>query len=1315
VRPVLAGAGASALSIQAIAEQLIAEDDWTARLRLLQQEPRLLDRSIARWSEEHGEPLLAALIVRASEVGIDAAASELRIGLALSHMACDVDVSFAECLEVVHEAAAVLTAGAFWLWQLFVDASESLVARLREAAAIRGSEAEAAARLVQLRELVEPVVVAGTGCDSADVHRVLALAMQDWAQVWEALPQQEEVRALESACLAGRILASWFEPDSRVRARIEDLADLLQAVTQRGTAVALHEHRLVLNARASLLEDGMPEAKRAQMCGSVSAFAGDYFQRVGAVWVLRAALEPARISYQLTPFGQDGRARCAANLGNLLADAVQAGLLESAVLAEAVAYQREAYELTPPGHPDRSMNASNLGSRLVQAAQAGVLASAVLAEAVEYQLEAYQLTPPGHLNRAGQSSNLGSVMSYAVQAGVLEPTVLAEAVDCQREAYQLTPPGYPYRTQYASNLGGLLAQAVQAGVLEPTVLAEAVDCQREAYQLTPPRHPYKAIYASNLGNRLAEAAQAGVLESAVLAEAVECQREAYQLTPPGHVDRAAYASDLGGQLAQAAHAGILEPAVLVEAVECQREAYQLTPLGHAERAVYVSNLGNRLADAVRAGVLAPAALVEAVECQREAYQLTPPGHFDHALFASNLGSLLAQASLAGVLEPAALAESVDYHREAYELLPPGHPYRVMCASNLGGALADSVQAGALGPEVLVEAVACQREAYELTPLGHPDRAMLASNLGSRLAQAVVTGVLGPEVLVEAVACQREAYELTPLGHSDRAMLASNLGSRLVQAVQAAALGPNRSAADAIAKTAELIDELWRLARNGVTITHRHRVLRTAQGLSLSLPLMMLRHADRAETVRAVEALRGHLSGGMHAPHLPAGFVSAPLEASFRQAANAYETTQLLAREGLASYAEAAPATDRLAQVVEQVRAEAGLADFGGRPRLTDLCACLPPHAAAIYLLPAAGSKQTWQLEEWHGAAVIVRSDGRTAHVLLAELDHNTVISNVNRLLTTSAAAQQVCTWLWRAIAGPLLKDAGPIMEGVTEWVFVPSGYLGLLPLHAAGSVETGWLDEHITVRVTPSLLALADTETPATPTGTPVAAISAAADLPFLAADKSIAAALISDLRLPAPPTTPDTVLEALTEAPIAVLSGHAVHSATEGPGLDFGTNTGPNDQPTAPRWLTPTAVERLPLRDRQWVFLSACSSGQAALDLPDEAIGLSTAFRFAGFRTIISTTWPVKDSVAFIALALFLQHRQNQPHETIAAAIRHSRVWLRNANRYDLINWLEELTATVDIPAELTQRLRAWWTDCPDPTPYADPQDWAPYTVTGH
>ena len=248
-------------------------------------------------------------------------------------------------------------------------------------------------------------------------------------------------------------------------------------------------------------------------------------------------------------------------------------------------------------------------------------------------------------------------------------------------------------------------------------------------------------------------------------------------------------------------------------------------------------------------------------------------------------------------------------------------------------------------------------------------------------------------------------------------------------------------------------------------------------------------------------------------------------------------------------------------------------------------------------------------------------------------------------------------------------------------------------------------------------MALADNGGPPAASGKPVVAISDAGDLRFLAADQAAATALLGAATA-VEPVTPDTVLTALMEAPVAVISGHAVHSLTEGGGLALGqTPANPADPSTRsrPRWLSAEAVERLPLRARELAFLSACSSGQVAVDLPDEAVDLPSAFRHAGFRSVIATTWPVKDHIAFLTLARYLQLRATHPGQEPAQLLRQTRTWLRTTTATDLDIWLTDLTATVDLPAETLTLLRQWWATTPDPHPCSDPDDWAAYALTGH
>ncbi len=511
--------------------------------------------------------------------------------------------------------------------------------------------------------------------------------------------------------------------------------------------------------------------------------------------------------------------------------------------------------------------------------------------------------------------------------------------------------------------------------------------------------------------------------------------------------------------------------------------------------------------------------------------------------------------------------------------------------------------------------------------------------------------------------------------------------------------------------------MWRLARGGVTPTHRRRILTATRAMAATVPLLLLHEAGADHAVRAVEALRGHLTGAMHAPRLPPGIVDPDLESAYRRAAATYEATQARAREGIAGYGDAAPAAAALAAAVEHVRAHPDLAGFGGAPQIDDLRACLPRGAAGIYLIPGSDQASTAGTKGWPGAAIVLRADDDTTHVNLPDLTAAAATDQANALLSGTGAAQAVCAWLWKAVITPLRDGAGQVLTGASPWVFIPTGYLALLPLHAAGSTATGWIDDHVTVRVSPSLMALADTGQSPAATGEPVAAISDAVDLRFLAADRAAATTLL-DTAVTVEPVTPDTVLTALIEAPVAVISGHAAHSLTEGGGLALGqTPTNPADPTTRTqtRWLSAEAVERLPLRARELAFLSACSSGQIAVDLPDEAIGLPSAFRHAGFRSVIATTWPVKDHIAFLTLARYLQLRAANPDHEPAQLLQQTRTWLRTTTATNLDTWLTDLTTTVDLPADTLTLLRQWWTDTPDTHPCSDPADWAAYTLTGH
>ena len=55
--------------------------------------------------------------------------------------------------------------------------------------------------------------------------------------------------------------------------------------------------------------------------------------------------------------------------------------------------------------------------------------------------------------------------------------------------------------------------------------------------------------------------------------------------------------------------------------------------------------------------------------------------------------------------------------------------------------------------------------------------------------------------------------------------------------------------------------------------------------------------------------------------------------------------------------------------------------------------------------------------------------------------------------------------------------------------------------------------------------------------------------------------------------------------------------------------------------------VAALRLADAEFAFLAACSTYQGGTTLADEAIHLGGAFRLAGYRHVVATLWPIRDS----------------------------------------------------------------------------------------
>ncbi|MBK8463296.1 MAG: CHAT domain-containing protein [Nigerium sp.] len=1285
------------LTMSARADDLLGLPTWAERLAFLNRNPDLGHRAIADRCRAEGDAQLSDFIERAASVGISQATLELRSLEALERVTSVTATDGPDGAQPEHArtdelvaAAALVIDGATWLTSALLTAATAICAQNPDASPA-------------IREIIIPPLAHSSGVTVAEVKGLLALAVLDWADVWPSLDRLAAQERLADAFPAALAAAGVSADIPQLEEWVSELCSLIDAATTRGPEAAMEEHQLLICAWAFTEDDGLDGLEEsddpATVCAQLAAEIAHLVQRVGATWLVPAAIDIGRLAVRLTPVSDQRRAGRLSNLSSAIAVGVQAGVLAQDSISEALDAAREAVRLGSPDSAVAARLAANLGNRISLAVDAEVLPVDNLREAVSLHQDAWAMTAADDPARAQRASNLGALLSDAVAAGVLPMSEFERALAFQDESVRAAEPDGPDLPTLLSNRANRIALAVQYAVLPPEALLDGVADLERAITLMGPSHPARVGVQNNLASLLSEAIHAGLLPASRIREALTLAENVLVATPPMSLDWPSYANNLAIKLGMAVAAGVVPLDRLATAVELAEQAVNATPLTHSARAGRVATLIGRTLAAIDAGVLPPDRVANVVVIAEAMWLATPATHPLRAKLAHDMATLLSEAVKHRLMQPARLLEALDLGREGLRLTSPTQVDWSESASNVAAIMSEAVSYDLLPEAALSDAVDLAEQA--LANVGDsPVRAGLATNASALMAEAVAAGVRPSELLSEATALQAEALDLAPFPHPDRAAYASNMVQRLADALAAGFIAP----ADALHRLNALVADAWEQVTTSVTPLQRERMLALTSRLATLAPLLALRLTDAPiETVRVIETLRGHLWRGRRAPRLKPGQLSPEREAQYLRAAADYELSQLHAIDGVGTHTHATTAFAALSDAMAAAEAECPGAVLKSPPSSAQLLDAAPQGVAAVYLL--AGTESP--LSTFPGVAIVLGHQTCTA-LPLPELTRSAVVEMVGSLLDPACPAENVREWLWRAVAQPLLESdaarSGPL--DAPEWAFVPTGLMGMLPLHAAGNA-TRTLEDEVGVVTIRSVLPV----TPASP-GTPsakqhaVAMALPATDLAYPSADLAVATTLLADChRLPAD-TEPAILLDALAEASTVVLSGHGLHALDVGGSLRLGPAE-------ADLWLTAEDVARLPIRRRDLALLAACSSGQPALSLPDESVGLPTALLSIGFTSVVATLWPVGDAVAFVTMARLLELRATDPAMPAAEALRRTRGWVRRATCAQLNAWLDGLLVAVPFDTVVAARLRAEWAAYPDliePMPYADARDWAAF-----
>jgi hypothetical protein len=337
---------------------------------------------------------------------------------------------------------------------------------------------------------------------------------------------------------------------------------------------------------------------------------------------------------------------------------------------------------------------------------------------------------------------------------------------------------------------------------------------------------------------------------------------------------------------------------------------------------------------------------------------------------------------------------------------------------------------------------------------------------------------------------------------------------------------------------------------------------------------------------------------------------------------------------------------------------------------------------------------------WGGLGLRVEPDGATPFILpdltepaLVTLAHEFVQAAEHRgrdMRRWHLQIAHTCEVLWDVAVGPLLE----LIDGADSAVIVPTGWLNLLPMHAARRRGSDiYALDRLCFTYAPNVRLLADARTTAAAVEPRAALIVDAphrpdlSPLPFSRIETIHAAsARPAVTMLRGADATIERVLTGIAGHDLLHLSCHATADPIRG----WSSRLELADGPLTVEQLRAHGCSAL------LAFLSACETAVVGLRLPDEVVAFPSVLLASGIAGIVASLWPVPQAATALLVAFFYAETDRcRPSE----ALRRAQQQVRSATASQINEHLQLSAADALID---------------DNRPFAHPYFWAGFTYTG-
>ncbi|MFC9999643.1 CHAT domain-containing protein [Nocardia sp. NPDC127526] len=841
-----------------------------------------------------------------------------------------------------------------------------------------------------------------------------------------------------------------------------------------------------------------------------------------------------------------------------------------------------------------------------------------------------------------------TVKNLRANSAVAENTrVLRESVDLLRHMVTLIPHDERAVPHIQFNLAlALLALYRRTGQM--TMLEEAVRLSREALtsglEAERDRADRLLLLAVALFAQYERTRILGVLE-----EAVRTFRKAIGGYSHADVRRAEALTNLAPMLHEL-HRRTGDMAVLDEAILVSRTAVEALPSANVRRDEALANLA--LVLLTRGELIGmPADLDEALTASREASRLTSRHHPEFPERLSNL-ALVLRARFRRTHDSADLDEAISCAREALTSIPADHPSRSRHLTNL--ALMFQTRYEAEGdPSLLREGLHLARLAVEGEAPDHPDKTGLLMNLGGALAQFGVH-TNSADACTEAIAVFTQIHEAPNVSWSMQATAAISVGEL------AAHTGDWHLATQGFERAIYTVSTVARRISDDDGEIHLTRF----SGVSADAVASALNAGEVGEAVALFERGRGVL-------YSRAMDLRSDLVELAGVAPDLARRLTDLQQQLQADVKNRALLTREWNSLIDRVRSLPGFENFLTAPSLDEM---LQASAEGPIVLLNVSRYRSDAIALINSTIRVIPLPLLTPesvegqHSQLTTALHEAGYGPTSARRAAAGHVSRVLEWLWDSAVGPVLDELGLIgsfgkAQRLPRVWWCPSGLLSFFPLHAAGyqlERNRNALDRAVS-SYTPTVRALVHGRRN---TGNPPSQLLAVSvpdatgmdRLPFATREVEILAEHFpgATRELSSMAATRKAVLDSLPQTNMVHFACHGVADpdAPASGGLQLADGR-----------LTVREISRINMRSADLVYLSACSTAQSSLELPDEAINLASAFLLAGYHNVVANLWDVVDRAAVEIAMSFYEHLSrasmvtgNEVAAALHAAIRNMR-----------------------------------------------------------